>query len=205
MTLFHSGRDAKEFLISRIVAEAQRENVQLSELERKMLYFSESAWTLPDMMAISEAFDGEYDQSKYEEKIARLVRGAAKHDREESRDEYDAWWAAIHFLRGEDHYISVLIGVAGLRPAGDELKLLGTALGIVGCLLLAIFLSVKYKFDLSQHLPSRGVLTFYALEAGIGLVIAYLMFLFVFGKKRTDDMTNKALEKLIRIYRRSRD
>jgi hypothetical protein len=35
--------EAKEFLISRIVTEAQRENVPLSEIERKMLYFSETA------------------------------------------------------------------------------------------------------------------------------------------------------------------
>jgi hypothetical protein len=37
MNAFQSGREAKEFLISRIVAEAQRENVLLSEVERKML------------------------------------------------------------------------------------------------------------------------------------------------------------------------
>ena len=42
MKAFHSGQEAKEFLISEIVAEAQRENVPLSEVERKMLYFTES-------------------------------------------------------------------------------------------------------------------------------------------------------------------
>lgn len=54
MKAFHSGREAKEFLISELVAEAQRENVPLSEIERKMLYFTESGWTLPDMMKVSE-------------------------------------------------------------------------------------------------------------------------------------------------------
>ncbi len=72
MQAFHSGREAKEFLISRILAEAQREEVPLSEVERKMLYFTESGWTLPDMAAVSEEFDSEYDQSKYEKKIASL-------------------------------------------------------------------------------------------------------------------------------------
>jgi hypothetical protein len=38
MNAFRSGREAKEYLVSRIVAEAQRENVSLSEVERKMLY-----------------------------------------------------------------------------------------------------------------------------------------------------------------------
>jgi len=35
---FHRARETKEFLISRIVAEAQRENIRLSEVERKMLH-----------------------------------------------------------------------------------------------------------------------------------------------------------------------
>jgi hypothetical protein len=49
---FHSAREAKEFLISRIVEEARRENIPLSEVERKMLYFSETDWTLPDIMQV---------------------------------------------------------------------------------------------------------------------------------------------------------
>ena len=34
MKAFHSGREAKEFLISKIVAEAQRENVYLGPYQR---------------------------------------------------------------------------------------------------------------------------------------------------------------------------
>ncbi|HEX3353709.1 MAG TPA: hypothetical protein VHS34_12870 [Terriglobales bacterium] len=41
MKTFLGCREAKEFLISEIVAEAQRENAPLSEVERKMLYFTE--------------------------------------------------------------------------------------------------------------------------------------------------------------------
>jgi hypothetical protein len=122
MNAFHSGREAKEFLISRIVTEAQRENVSLSEVERKMLYFTESGWNLPDMAAVSKHFDSEYHQNEYEQKIARLIRNAAKHDRKESRDEYDTWWAAIRFLRREDHYISVMIGIAGFAASGRSIE-----------------------------------------------------------------------------------
>ena len=78
MKAFHSGREAKEFLISELVAEAQRENVPLSEVERKMLYFTESGWTLPDMMKVSEDFDRDYDQAEYERKIAKLATKADK-------------------------------------------------------------------------------------------------------------------------------
>jgi len=51
MKAFHSGREAKEFLIGELVGEAQRENMPLSEVERKMLYFTESGWTLPFVSA----------------------------------------------------------------------------------------------------------------------------------------------------------
>jgi hypothetical protein len=143
---FHSGREAKEFLISKIVAEAQSENIALSEVERKMLYFTESGWTLPDIMEVSAAFDREYDQESYEQKIARVVVSTYKHILKDSRDEYDRWWAAIRFLQREDHYISVMIALADLRPRGDQLKLLATGLAIVACVVLWIILSNKEIF-----------------------------------------------------------
>src|SRR5271155_5603334 len=116
MKAFHSGREAKEFLICQLVAEAQSENVPLSEVERKMLYFTESGWTLPDMMKVSEDFDRDYDQAKYEQKIAKLVTQADRRIRKGSRDDYERWWAAIRFLQQEDHYMTVMIRLAGLRP-----------------------------------------------------------------------------------------
>ena len=89
MKAFHTGREAKEFLISKIVAEAESENVILSNIERKMLYFTESAWTLPDMMEVYEDFDRGYDQAEYERKIAKLVKKADKRLRKNPREDYD--------------------------------------------------------------------------------------------------------------------
>jgi len=146
MNAVRDAREAKEFLISKIVAEAQRENAPLSEIERKMLYFTESGWTLPDMMQVSEQFDREYDQDEYEKKIARIIGKAYQGILHDSRDEYDKWWAAVRYLRREDHYISVLIGLADLRPRWDQLKLLAAGLVIVGCVLLWIILSNKQIF-----------------------------------------------------------
>jgi hypothetical protein len=135
---FATPRDAKEFLVGRIVAEAQRQGVSLSDVERKMLYFSQTDWTLPDMEEVNEAFDREYDQGKYEQKIARLVRkirAAFRTDREDR----DAWKNAVRSLGDEDRYILVLIaeGGADVRPRGDRLKLIATGLAIV-CAIVAI-------------------------------------------------------------------
>ena len=61
MNQFPSPREAKEFLVDRIVAEAQREGVSLSDIEREMLYFSESGWTLPDIAGAIDEFVRNYD------------------------------------------------------------------------------------------------------------------------------------------------
>jgi hypothetical protein len=123
MDAFNSAREAKEFLVGEIVSEAQRESIPLSEVERKMLYFTETGWTLPDIMEVAENFDREYDQNEYEEKIAKLVANADRHVRNSSSDDYNRWRAAIRFLEREDHYILVMIRMAGLRSGGFAAKL----------------------------------------------------------------------------------
>lgn len=198
VTAFHSGREAKEFLISKIVEEAQRENIPLSEVERKMLYFTESGWTLPDIMKVNEDFDREYDQGEYEQKIAKLVTKADKRIRKGVRDEYDKWWAAIRFLEREDHYILVMIRLAGLRPRGDQLRLLATGLGIVTVILIAIFLSIK--FDI--HMPSRSDFGIFVCASLGCLFVSYMLLSFIVGAKKADDLTSTVLEKLSRIWQR---
>lgn len=198
MKTFHSGREAKEFLVSEIVAEAQQENVPLSEVERKMLYFTESGWTLPDIMKVSEDFDHEYDQDKYEQKIAKLIVKVDRRIRKGTREDYERWWAAIRFLQREDHYISVMIRLAALRPRGDQLRLFAAGLGIVGCILIWIFFSVKYNIPM----PSRGDLEFFVLVVLASLCVAYMLLRFILGGKRVDDFTSKALERMVRIYLR---
>lgn len=80
MPMFGSGREAKEYLVDKIVAEARREDVPLSEIETKMMYFSETDWTLPDIREVNTAFERDYDEAEYEEKIAGLVRSLLAED-----------------------------------------------------------------------------------------------------------------------------
>jgi len=139
MSRFPTGREAKEFLISGIVAEAQRENLPLSDVERKMLYFSETGWTLPDMMEINDTFDRNYDQNIYEKKIARLIRNATKRTRKESPEEFASWIGAARKLKSEDHYLSVMVDHAGVStgPVSDNWKTTASAVILV-CVLLAV-------------------------------------------------------------------
>ena len=139
MQQFDSGQKAKEYLVSRILLKAQREKVPLSETERKMMYFSETAWTLPDIWEVNESFERDYDQPAYEAKIGQLahktrIRAAAA-------DELEAWNGAVRVLKREDHYLIVLLAAVkpSESPVMDRLKLVGTALIVCLLLLAAVF------------------------------------------------------------------
>ncbi len=190
MKQFQSAREAKEFLVSNIVEEAQRENVVLSETERKMLFFSETGWTLPDMAAVSDEFDRSFGQNEYEKKVSRLIRSAYGRACKESSEQYDFWWEAVRLLRKEDHYLSVMIQRAGLRRRGDLPKLwaTGTAIvaALVACIFLVLWLSEKYKIGFGKYAPTREGIGFYAWVAAIAVVVVYQVLRFIVGGRRVD-------------------
>ena len=128
----------------------------------------------------------------------KLATKADGRIRKSSRDDYDRWWAAIHSPQREDHYISVMIRLAGLRPRGDQLRLFAAGLGIVTCILMLTFLSIKYNIPM----PSRGNLGIFVWAVLACLFVGYMLLRFILGRKRTDDLTSKVLEKLVRIYQR---
>ena len=112
MPIFTDSKAAKEFLVSQIVEEAQRESIPLSEIERKMLFSSEHYWSLPDIMEVNAQFEKEYDSEEYEAKISELIRNAYDRTKKESQSETERWKEAIRMLRKEDHYLLVMIDAA---------------------------------------------------------------------------------------------
>lgn len=143
-----------DYLVSRIADKAKCDGSPLSDVERKMLYFSDTDWTLPDMAEVSAEFDRDCNQSEYERMIAGLIGKITAHHHGNNRNEEENWEEAIARLSEGDHYILVLVslgrssgsgflptlGSAGVRPPHDTLRLLVTALGIVGGLLGLIWL-----------------------------------------------------------------
>lgn len=198
MRRFSSAREAKEFLVSRAVEEAQREGAPLSEVERKMLYFSETDWTLPDIAEVNDEFDRTYNRDDYEKKMARLFREAAKRDRKASPEEYDAWRSAIRVLQRGDHYILVMVRSASQKPRWDTLKLIGVATIIVGLLVCLAFVSAAYNIDLNKHL-SQGALIPYIWVACLLTLVLYWILRITLGAQRTARLINWLLDKAFRI------
>jgi hypothetical protein len=147
---FHSVQATKEFIAAEITAQAQRNGTPLSEIERKMLLYSEAGWAPPDIMDVGDDFDREYDHSEYEKKVSRIIKRLDKRLRKESPAEYQDWRSALEYLKHCDRYVNVMnvmIVRADLRPPWDRVKLVATALLAVVALMCWFFISDKYHLD----------------------------------------------------------
>jgi hypothetical protein len=129
------------FLASRIAEEAEREGAPLTETERKMLYFSETGWTLPDMTEVQEAFERECDRRQYEKRVARLIRGVRERARARLASDYEreGWTRAIEALRNNDCYLASLVAAA--KPKGEITRLVITAVVVLAVMMLAVYLA----------------------------------------------------------------
>jgi hypothetical protein len=105
---------AKEFLIAKVLRQAGEEGILLSELERRMLSFSEGTASADDLEAAGQ-FGNEYDSDAYEAKIARLLRRA--YERDAKLGKKRQWHDAIKALRSEDWYILAMLQQAGIKGA----------------------------------------------------------------------------------------
>jgi hypothetical protein len=105
---------AKQFLQGKLLEQAQRDGVELSDIEKRIFLFSETSGET-DWEA-EERFEAECDDAKYEAKIAKLMRRSYAHDKE-SAEEKSAWEAALQVLRDEYFYGLVMVDQARIpRP-----------------------------------------------------------------------------------------
>jgi hypothetical protein len=172
MDQFPAVQDAKEYLISRILAQADRDGVSLSDIERKMLYFSEAGWTLPNMMAISEDFDSTYNHGEYEEKIGEVIRHI--HSLPKERSDNQSWNDAVHRLRSEDHYLLVLIDGASKarvnRSPTDALRLIVAAIFTIAVLLTATF--VVYSRIGNENISKLIIMAVFVVTIALVMLFA---------------------------------
>jgi hypothetical protein len=181
-------RDAKEFVVAEIVEQARLEGSALSEVERKMLYFSESGWALPDMAEVADAFHRAYGDDDYERKIARLIRAARKRT---GGKNVAAWMHAVAVLSKGDHYLLVMINQAG---SGEDRHVSWRAFPVVlaiGCIyaLFQFLLSRYLGHDVEHDLD----VVFIVWAAAALATVTFLLLRFLFGAGTVDRIVNKVL------------
>jgi hypothetical protein len=146
-------KQAKDFLVQQTAEQATRENISLSDIEKKMMYFTESDATSYDHpVELNEEFEAQYDTAEYEAKISRLLHHAYNRLKVEDPEGKRSWDQAVRTLRKGDHYFLVLWDTpCGERRKGDSFKLLATALLIAASIAMAAFLAAKYNIDIDRY------------------------------------------------------
>ena len=103
---------AKRFLINRIIDQAKRANLPLTEVESRMLGYS-GASANPAELEASAVFQRDYDKEQYETKISRLFQDVYEMDKTLGREAI--WEQSLDALADEDMYLAVIIRKIGIR------------------------------------------------------------------------------------------
>jgi hypothetical protein len=133
--------EAKDFLVQKTAEQANREGLPLSDLEKRMMYFTESDDAVENPTALHEEFEAAYDSTEYESKIAGLLGRAYQRLKEERSGAVQTWDEAIKELKKGDHYLLVMWAEhwVAARPWGFW-KTMGASFVLVVLLLLLMTL-----------------------------------------------------------------
>ena len=101
--------DAKSFFIERVITQAQKEGVNLSEAERYMLAWSESDPTFTQNPALTQQFETETTDKTFEDKVISLLKRAFDDDLRRDRASKQTYQDAFRALNQGDHYLLVMI------------------------------------------------------------------------------------------------
>jgi len=105
-------KQALQSMAARIVEEAAHQQLPLTDIEKKMLNFSESIGD-PSQIEVADQFDVQCDDAEYEGMIAGLIRQAYSTDKEQGRG--NVWEDWLEGLRDQDCYLLVMVEQAGLK------------------------------------------------------------------------------------------
>ena len=180
-------KQAIDFLVEQTAEQAALENIPLSDLEKRMMYFVENdPNSCPDPLQLNQEFEEKCDADEYETKIASLLHHAYKRLKSEDSDKAHQWDLAIRTLGGGDHYLPVLwnsrsssdypLRVA-FTPVRKSFTLLMTALFIAVIVLVATFFAAKYDITLDRFIPNPPpglkLILFTGLALGALLIFAW--------------------------------
>jgi hypothetical protein len=75
-------REAKDFLVHQTAEQAALDSVPLADLEKRIMYFTESDDRCEDPIALNEEFESDVRSEEYEPKMSRLLKHAHETDKE---------------------------------------------------------------------------------------------------------------------------
>ena len=145
-------KQAKDFLVEQTVEQAALEGVPLADVEKRMMYFTESdAASCDSPIELNDEFEAQCDTKEYETKISRLLHDAFRRLKEENPERIRYWDQAIRALRKGDHYLLVMVDQSSESGLDWWMPILwGIGIGaLIGVLLIA-----KVELDQRGLIPS---------------------------------------------------
>jgi hypothetical protein len=135
-------KEAKDFLADQAAQQAALDHIPISDLEKRMMYFTESdPASCGDPVRLNEEFEEKYDTAEYEAKMSRLLDHSSKRLKAESPGGKLQWDEAISTLEKGDHYVLLLCGrhsPISARKDGPGSKVVKYGgMFVAGCFLLA--------------------------------------------------------------------
>ena len=166
-----------------------------------MLYFSETAWTLPDIMDVNDEFESNYDGDAYEKKIAQPIKKATSRARKQQPEEFEAWREAIRHLSKEDRYLLVMVEQARLgatfrppRPPFDLWRLWAAGLAVVSLFGVFCWILIRYHLASTEYSSSpRSFLGIAAWAFAVCLVAVYGLLRLLVGAQRIGYLTFRVM------------
>ncbi|HTZ49173.1 MAG TPA: hypothetical protein VMH20_16385 [Verrucomicrobiae bacterium] len=156
-------REAKDFLVVEIKEQAAIEGQPLSELEIRMLYFSERN-NSEKAEELAKEFDESYDMQSYEQKISSLMKHAHARLKQGDAPALGTWDEAIRRLRKGDHYILVM------WDGGVPVSL---HLFVAGVLILAVAIWMGITHLLTHFAPPNPRVV---LEVFVAFIVLLILF-----------------------------
>jgi len=134
-------KQAKDFLADQAEQQAALDRSPLSDLEKRMTYFTESdPASCDDPVSLNDEFEEKYNSTEYETKMSRLLRRAYGRLKAENPTGKLQWDDAIATLEKGDHYVLLLWGQPSsahdkTNDPGSKVVRYG-GMFVVGCFIL---------------------------------------------------------------------
>lgn len=147
--------EAKNFLVEQTAEQAALENVPLSDLEKRMMYFTETGECPEDPITLNDAFEAEYDTLVYEKKISRLMARAYSRIKRDNPKKLRLWNDAFGVLGKGDHYLLLFWRQNALRrsPQMWRTYVLVTLAGVSFYLLAFVFFGNRGRMRRGEPAP----------------------------------------------------
>lgn len=156
-----NAKEAKDFLVQQTAEQAALENVPLSDLEKRMMYFVENdPASCPDPLELNDEFEAQYDTGEYEAKIRGLLGRAYQRLKKEDPTKVRHWDDAVQTLRRGDHYLPVMLpkrlaGKSGRSPENRVIQC-----GFIAIVLFFVVASLSQIPNLPQWVFALSIFLF---------------------------------------------